>query len=94
MVNNVCVLVCLCVCVCVCVCVIMPPTSKKLEGHIASCFLKLCVKVFSTSLFPNPLMDFVNLWYDDRYWSKILCCTIHTPVLDLKIKVTDIEFLC
>ena len=24
-------------------------------------------------------MDLVHVWYDDRYWSKILCSTIHTP---------------
>ena len=52
------------------------------------------VKDFRTSLFPNPLMDLVYIWYDDRYWSKILFSTIHTPMHDLKVKVTDFELLC
>ena len=24
-------------------------------------------KVFRTSLFPNPMIDLVHVWYDDRY---------------------------
>ena len=28
-----------------------------------------CVKVFKISLYPNPLMDFVLVWYVDRYWT-------------------------
>ena len=56
--------------------------------------LKFFVKVFRTSLFPNPLMDLVYIWYDDRYWSKILFSTIPTPMHDLKVKVTDLELLC
>ena len=32
--------------------------------------------------------------YDDRYWSKILGSTISTSLHDLKVKVTDLEFLC
>ena len=46
------------------------------------------VKVFRTSLFPNPLMDLVYIWYDG-YWSKILFSTIPTPMHDLRVKVTD-----
>ena len=42
--------------------------------------LKFFLKVFRTSLFPNPLMDLVHVWYDHRYWSKILRGTIPTPV--------------
>ena len=34
-------------------------------------------------------MDLVHVWYDDRYWSKFFCSTIHTPIHDLKVKVTD-----
>ena len=41
-------------------------------------------------------MDLVYIWYDDRYWPKILFCTmmIPTPMHDLKVKVTDLELLC
>ena len=47
------------------------------------------LKVFRTSLIPNPMMDLVHVWYDDRYWSKILHSTIPIPIHDLKVKVTD-----
>ena len=55
--------------------------------------LKLYVKVFRILLFPNPLMDLVYIWYDDRYWSKILFSTIPTPMHDLKVKVMDRTFM-
>ena len=42
--------------------------------------------------FAKPSLDFIQLWRDDRALSKILCSTI--PIHDLKIKVTDFEFLC
>ena len=56
--------------------------------------LGLDVKVFRTSLFPNPMMDLVHVWYDDRYWSKILHSTIPIPIHDLKVKVKDLEHSC
>ena len=57
-------------------------------------YVKVLGQVFRASLFPNPLIDFVHVWYNDGYWSKILWGTIPTPVYDLKVKVTDLEFLC
>ena len=39
------------------------------------------------------MMDVVNVWYHDRYWSKILHITIPTNLHDLKVKVTDFELL-
>ena len=42
-----------------------------------------CVKVYKTSYFENPLMDFVHIWYDGRYRSKISISTIHTPGVTL-----------
>ena len=39
-------------------------------------------------------MDLVYVWYDDRYWSKILLSTTPIPTHDLKAKVTDLELLC
>ena len=56
--------------------------------------LTFYVKVFRTSLFPNPLMDLVHVCSDDRYWSKILFSTIPTPIHDLEVKVMDLELLC
>ena len=38
-------------------------------------------------------MDLVHVWYDDRYWSKILHSAIPTPILYFKVKVTDLELL-
>ena len=49
---------------------------------------------FSFFVFAKPSMDFIQLWRDDRALSKILCSTIPIPVHDLKIKVTDFDFLC
>ena len=65
--------------------------------------VKVFVKVFKTSLFPNLITDLIHLWYDDTYWSKILRSTIPPhphppptpPPLDhVKVKVTDLEFSC
>ena len=56
--------------------------------------LTFYVKVFRTLLFPNPLMDLVHVWCDDRYWSKILHSAIPTPIHDFKVKVTGLELLC
>ena len=56
--------------------------------------LKFYVKLFRTSLFPNPMMDLVNVWYDDGYCSKILQSTVPTPIHDLKVKDRDLELLC
>ena len=50
-------------------------------------------KVFRISLFPNSVVYLFHVWHDDRCWSKILCSTIPNPVYDLKVKVTDLEFL-
>ena len=52
------------------------------------------VKVFVTLYFLNMLMDRVDTLHIDRYWSKVLCCTITTNLSDLEVKVTDLEILC
>ena len=51
-----------------------------------------CVKVYKTSYFEDPLMDFVHIWHDVRYSSKAFISTIPTPGGDLGVKVTDLEF--
>ena len=43
--------------------IVLPPAS-------ASTNVKVFVKVFKTSLFPNLFTDLIHLWYDDTYWSK------------------------
>ena len=54
--------------------------------------LKFYDKVFRTSLFPNPLMDLVHIWYGDRYWSKILQGTTPTPVQGHRLRIFMLKF--
>ena len=65
-----------------------------LPSALASTNVKVFVKVFKTSLFPNLITDLIYLWYDDTYWSKILCTTIPTILGHVKVKDTDLEFSC
>ena len=37
-----------------------------------------CVKVYKTSYFEDPLMDFIHIWHDGRYRSKVFISTIPT----------------
>ena len=46
-----------------------------------------CIKVYKTSYFEDPLMDFIHIWHDGRYRSKVFISTI-----PLGVKVTDLEF--
>ena len=41
--------------------------------------------------FPNPWMDSVHIWSDDRYRSKVFLGTIPTPAHGLKVNDTDLE---
>ena len=56
--------------------------------------LKFYVKVFKPLHFLIPQMDLVYIWYNYRWWFKILLSTIHTPAYDLEVKVADLEILC
>ena len=42
-----------------------------------------CVKVYKTSYFEDPLMDFIHIWHDGRYRSKVFISTIPTPRVTL-----------
>ena len=42
-----------------------------------------CVKVYKTSYFEDPLMDFIHIWHDGRYQSKVFIGTIPTPGVTL-----------
>ena len=42
-----------------------------------------CVKVYKTSYFEDPLMDFIHIWHDGRYRSKVFISTIPTPGVTL-----------
>ena len=56
--------------------------------------VKVFVKDFKTTLFPNLITDLIHLWNDNTYWSKILRSTIPTTLDHVKVKVTDLEFSC
>ena len=62
-----------------------------LPSALVSTNVKVFFKVFKTSLYPNLITDLFHLWYDDTYWSKILCSTIPTTLGHDKVKVTDLE---
>ena len=72
--------------------VLHPASALALAS--ASTNVKVFVKVFKTSLFPNLITDLIHLWYGDTYWSKILRSTIPTTLGHVKVKVTDLEFSC
>ena len=38
-------------------------------------------------------MDLIHVLHGDRYWFKIIYGTFPVPGQDLKVKVTDLEFL-
>ena len=65
-----------------------PPPYMALRSRygLRTFMLEFCVKVFRTSLFPNPLTDLDHVWCDDRYWSKILHSAIPTPIHGFKVK--------
>ena len=73
--------------------IVLPP-ALALALESASTNVKVFVKVFKTSLFPNLITDLIHLWYGDTYWSKILRSTIPTTLGHVKVKVTDLEFSC
>ena len=59
------------------------------QGHGLRIFIKksqgqsFCVKVHKTSYFEDPLMDFVHIWHDGRYRSKVFIRTIPNPGVTL-----------
>ena len=73
--------------------IVLPPASA-LALASASTNVKVFVKVFKASLFPNLITDLIHLWYDDTYWSKILRSTILPTLGHAKVKVTDLEYSC
>ena len=59
------------------------------QGHGLRIFIKksqgqsFCIKVYKTSYFEDPLMDFIHIWHDGRYRSKVFIGTILTPGVTL-----------
>ena len=48
--------------------------------------VKLCVKVYKTSYFEDPLMDFIHIWHDGRYRSKVFISIIPNPGVTLGLR--------
>ena len=46
-----------------------------------------CVKVYKTSYFEDPLTDFIHIWHDGRYRSKVFICTIPTTGVTLGSRI-------
>ena len=66
------------------------PTQKVTDSEFL--YKSFVINDLQFQFIAKPSMDFIQLWYDDRTLSKVLCSTIPIPVRDLKIKVTDLEF--
>ena len=58
----------------------VPPSVRNALGHL-----------IRAPHSPNPWMDRIHLWSDDRYGFKVFLSTIPTPNHGLKVKVTDSE---
>ena len=59
------------------------------HSYIRSSFhhrVKLCVKVYKTSYFEDPLMDFIHIWHDGRYRFKVFISIIPTPGVTLGLR--------
>ena len=50
---------------------------RSLQGQ------SFCVKVYKTLYFEDPLMDFIHIWHDGRYRSKVFISSIPTPGVTL-----------
>ena len=46
-------------------------TSQYVTLRLIIFVLQSCVKVFTVSVFANPLMDLIHVWHGDRNMSKI-----------------------
>ena len=65
----------------------LTPRSPQGQGHGLRIFmLNYYIKIFKTSLFPNHSIDLVHIWYDDKYWSKVLRSTILVSLGHPKVK--------
>ena len=42
-----------------------------------------CIKVYKTLYFEDPLIDFIHIWHDGRYRTKVFISTIPTPGVTL-----------
>ena len=49
------------------------------------------IEVYKTLHYEDPLMDFINIWHNDRFRFKVSLSAIPTAGHDLEVKV-DLEF--
>ena len=60
--------------------------------------VKVFALKFMTSYFEDPLMDFIHIWHDGRYRSKVFISTIPTPGVTLGSRSQNFHkkesFLC
>ena len=76
-------------------CFYYTPDIRSMWGYIVFAFpfvrsfvflsqgQSFCVKVYKTSYFEDPLMDFIHFWHDGRYRSKVFISTITTAGVTL-----------
>ena len=53
--------------------------SRTSNFHKKSQGQSFCIKVYKTSYFEDPLMDFIHIWHDSRNRSKVFISTIRIP---------------
>ena len=70
------------------ICSSVHPSFEALFVHtlILSLGQSFCVKVYKTSYFEDTLMDFIHIWHDGRYRSKVFISTIPTPGVTLGLR--------
>ena len=70
----------------------IPTPRPELEVKVTEFYIKkfyqgqsFCIKDYETLHYKDPLMDFIYIWDDDRYRSKVLLSAILTPGPDLEV---------
>ena len=71
------------------------PTPVYVTLRSRSQTLNFYVEDFIAWFFPNPVMYFIHVWYDDKILVQNFTA-YHSlvPYMNLKVRVMDIEFLC
>ena len=68
------------------------PGWPRGQGHrLRKVLVKVLAKVFRNSCLLNMLMDQAGTLYVGIYWSDVLCCTNTIHLVDIEVKVTDLE---
>ena len=57
--------------------------SRTSNFHKKSQGQSFCVKVYKISYFEESMMDFIHIWHDGRYRSKVFISTIPDPGVTL-----------